>query len=97
VQRSLDIPDTSPFSLQVQMAATKAQAPEAPPLSPQEAINEVLREVPASFLCPLSKEVMTDPVLLVASGHTYERAALAKHFMEQVRHGCRREWPTIDA
>jgi hypothetical protein len=43
-------------------------------------INEVLREVPQSFLCPLSKTVMTDPVLLVASGHTYERAALARHF-----------------
>jgi hypothetical protein len=52
----------------------------------QEAVDGVVREMPASFLCPLSKKVMTDPVLLVASGHTYERAALAMHFAEQVRH-----------
>jgi hypothetical protein len=68
------------------MDVVVAPEPEAPPLSPQEVIDEMLRGVPASFLCPLSKEVMTDPVLLVASGHTYERAALAKHFEEQVRH-----------
>jgi hypothetical protein len=54
-------------------------------------INEVLREVPQSFLCPLSKTVMTDPVLLVASGRTYERAALARHFALQVRCGARQQ------
>jgi hypothetical protein len=48
----------------------------------------MLRKITAAYVCPLSKEVMTDPVLLVASGRTYERAALAKHFAEQVRHEC---------
>jgi hypothetical protein len=51
----------------------------------QGVIDEVLQEeVPASFFCRLSGEVMTDPVLLITSGHTYERAVLAKHFREQV-------------
>jgi hypothetical protein len=66
------------------MAAMVVQAPKAPHTVAQGVIDMVMREMPASFLCPLSKEVMTDPVLLVASGHTYERAALAKHFQEQV-------------
>jgi hypothetical protein len=30
-----------------------------------------------SFLCPISKTVMDDPVILVQSGHTYERKQLA--------------------
>jgi predicted HD phosphohydrolase len=65
------------------MAAVVAPAAVEPPPAAQGVIDEVLREMPGSFLCPLSKEVMTDPVLLVVSGHTYERAALAKHFMKQ--------------
>jgi hypothetical protein len=65
------------------MAASEVQAPEEPQPKVKSVIDEVLQEMPASFLCPLSKEVMTDPVLLMASGHTYERAALAKHFMQQ--------------
>jgi hypothetical protein len=73
------------------MDVVVAPEPEAPPLSLQEEIDDVLRDVPASCFCPLSKEVMTDPVLLVASGHTYERAALAKHFAEQVRHDARQQ------
>jgi hypothetical protein len=55
------------FFLQFQPAATVVHAPEASHPSAQEAIDEVLREMPGSFLCPLSKELMTDPVLLVAS------------------------------
>jgi hypothetical protein len=68
-----------------------APATEAPHSSAQSVIDGVLREVPASFLCPLSKEVMTDPVLLVASGHTYDLPALARHFAEQVRHDAREQ------
>jgi hypothetical protein len=28
------------------------------------------------LMCPLTKEVMRDPVILVESGHTYERRAI---------------------
>jgi hypothetical protein len=66
------------------MAAMVAPGSEAPHPSAQGLIDKVLREMPASFLCPLSKGVMTDPVLLVASGHTYERAALVEHFVKRV-------------
>jgi hypothetical protein len=67
------------------------QVPEAPHSVAEGMIDEVLREMPGSFLCPLSKEVMTDPVLLVASGRTYELVALAKHFAMQVRHDAREQ------
>jgi hypothetical protein len=77
--------------LSLQMAAVVTHAPETPHIVAQGLIDRVLRKMPASFLCPLSKEVMTDPVLLVASGRTYERAALAKHFAEQVRHDAREQ------
>jgi hypothetical protein len=78
------------FPLRCQTAATVViQVPETPRPSAQGVIDGVLREMPASFLCPLSKEVMTDPVLLVASGHTYDLPALAKHFAMQVRHDTR--------
>jgi hypothetical protein len=60
--------------LSLQMAAMVAQSPEAPHLLAQGVIDMVMREMPPSFLCPLSQEVMTDPVLLMASGHTYQRA-----------------------
>ena len=31
--------------------------------------------VPGEYLCPISQELMSDPVLSIASGHTYERCA----------------------
>jgi hypothetical protein len=77
-----EYPDPLP-PLSLQMAAVVTGAPEEPRPAAQGLIDGVLREMPASFLCPLSKEVMTDPVLLVASGQTYERAALAKRFAMQ--------------
>jgi hypothetical protein len=65
-------------------AARAARATEATHSPAQRMMDKGLRDVPTSCFCPLSKMVMTDPVLLAASGHTYERAALAKHFAEQV-------------
>ncbi|KAJ1484646.1 hypothetical protein T484DRAFT_1796313 [Baffinella frigidus] len=32
------------------------------------------------FVCPISQEVMRDPVILVADGHTYERSSLEQWF-----------------
>ncbi|GJP48983.1 hypothetical protein CLOM_g8252 [Closterium sp. NIES-68] len=39
------------------------------------------RKAASCFFCPLTKEVMQDPVL-AADGHTYERAAIAKWLAE---------------
>ena len=37
--------------------------------------NLILEE---SFICPISREVMMDPVILVGDGHTYERGQIAR-------------------
>jgi hypothetical protein len=66
------------------MAANLAPAPEAPHSLSQEVIDVGMREAPMSISCPPSKKVMTDPVLLVASGHNQKRATQAEHFEEQV-------------
>merc|ERR1711964_219396 len=42
---------------------------------------ELELEAPNEFQCPISLEVMADPVVIV-SGHTYERAAIEKWFNE---------------
>lgn len=38
--------------------------------------------VPAAFLCPLSKEVMSEPVTLVESGVTYQCEEIVAWFAE---------------
>jgi hypothetical protein len=35
-----------------------------------------MSNVPDEFLCPISYEVMTDPVVLLEDGHTYERSSI---------------------
>lgn len=57
--------------LEAEAAAARAAA--APPGA---------REPPADFLCPITAEVMRDPVLLVESGNTYERAAIERWLAE---------------
>ena len=37
---------------------------------------QALANLRASLLCPLSNQTMTDPVILVADGRSYERSAL---------------------
>ena len=34
-------------------------------------------EIPRAFLCPITLEIMTDPVI-ASDGHTYERDAITK-------------------
>ena len=36
-------------------------------------------EEPDHLICPITREMFRDPVFLVASGHTYERAAIEEH------------------
>ena len=40
-----------------------------------------LNSIKATLLCPISMELMMDPVVVVASGQTYERAAIEQWFM----------------
>ena len=35
---------------------------------------------PSALLCPITHEMFRDPVVVVASGHTYERSAILRHF-----------------
>jgi len=37
-------------------------------------------EIDSSLLCPITSGIMRDPVILVASGHTYEREAIENWF-----------------
>ena len=37
-------------------------------------------EVPSAFLCPITYEMFRDPVVVIASGQTYERGAILRHF-----------------
>jgi hypothetical protein len=38
----------------------------------------LLPDAPPEFLCPITKQLMAEPVLLVETGHTYEAAAIDK-------------------
>ena len=38
-----------------------------------------LREEPDHLLCPITHEMFRDPVMVMESGHTYERAAIKRH------------------
>ena len=41
--------------------------------------NEIRRVAEASGLCcPITKDLMSDPVVLISDGYTYERAAITK-------------------
>lgn len=42
-------------------------------------------EPPSEYVCPITHEVMYDPVLLVDTGHTYERWAITKWFRKGKR------------
>jgi len=41
------------------------------------------RDLPAHFLCPISLEVMRDPVLVCGSGNTYDRQSIERHFQRR--------------
>eukprot|EP00197_Chlamydomonas_leiostraca_P007451 CAMPEP_0202872422 /NCGR_PEP_ID=MMETSP1391-20130828/21179_1 /ASSEMBLY_ACC=CAM_ASM_000867 /TAXON_ID=1034604 /ORGANISM="Chlamydomonas leiostraca, Strain SAG 11-49" /LENGTH=267 /DNA_ID=CAMNT_0049553457 /DNA_START=132 /DNA_END=931 /DNA_ORIENTATION=+ len=45
-------------------------------------------DVPPDFICPISREVMLEPVLLVETGHTYEKEALYTWWRSSGRPSC---------
>lgn len=38
--------------------------------------------IPSSFYCPITRQIMQDPVMLAEAGYTYERYAIIKWFQE---------------
>lgn len=61
-------------------AARQAQGPARPPPRTKRApLFQVTDDTPASFVCPISLEVMSDPVT-AADGHTYERDEIEDWF-----------------
>lgn len=59
----------------------------APEIKGEEFIGDLhrLRPVepaspPARYLCPISHEIMSDPVVVAGSGNTYERSMIERHF-----------------
>jgi hypothetical protein len=49
----------------------------SPPSAPHSAHSEEEEEPPEDFFCPITQELMRDPVTL-ADGHTYDRTAIEK-------------------
>ncbi|XP_021732249.1 U-box domain-containing protein 15-like [Chenopodium quinoa] len=47
------------------------------PLEQQQIIKSPTTEIPQEFLCPITLEIMTDPVIVV-TGQTYERESIQK-------------------
>ena len=53
-----------------------------PPRDPQQSSKEMLEEdVDAAFVCPITNDVMSDPVI-TADGMTYERRAIEAWFAQ---------------
>ena len=44
----------------------------------RELTTSLLSDVPHEFLCPITLDIMTDPVC-TCDGHTYERSAIEEH------------------
>ena len=47
---------------------------------PPDALDADLDAEPEELLCPITRAVFRDPVVVVDSGHTYERSAILSHF-----------------
>ena len=61
------------------VAAAKPGAEPAPAPARRRA-SSASGQPPDEFCCPITQELMLDPVLVVASGQTYERTEIAKWF-----------------
>ena len=62
--------------------SAKESQPRVEEAAPAEfSCEDVVAEIPDGYTCPISTEIMKDPVIL-ADGHTYEREAIEKWFVE---------------
>lgn len=48
-------------------------------------------KVPSAFICPITYEMFRDPVVVIASGQTYERGAILRHFRSSEIEPCSSE------
>lgn len=51
----------------------------------QKSINDKIGEdveIPKWMLCPISREIMTDPVTVKGSGQTYDRVSISRYFIQ---------------
>lgn len=39
----------------------------------QAILDKPAKNIPVDIICPVTSQIMTDPVMLVESGNTYER------------------------
>ena len=53
-------------------ASAQGDAPDAP--------DADLDDEPEELMCPITRAVFQDPVMVVESGHTYERSVILDHF-----------------
>lgn len=44
----------------------------------EQRLSSLTLEIPEDIICPITHQIMTDPVILVESGNTYEREAILK-------------------
>ena len=65
--------ENATFDVQTRRSASAwGDLPDAP--------NADLDAEPEEFMCPITRAVFRDPVMLFDSGHTYERSAILSHF-----------------
>ena len=84
-QASEPVPEPEPEQLDHQPAplSPAVQAPASPCVDPES--DEAMtggRTPPDEFCCPITSECMRDPVIVTATGMTYEREAIAKWLSE---------------
>jgi len=74
----------SHMSLALPSPSTRSRAPSAAttPVAAALAPSPVQSDYPPELICPLTRRVMTDPVIC-ADGHTYERSAIEQHIRSQ--------------
>ena len=56
-------------------ASARGDLPDAP-----DAPDADLDDEPEELMCPITRAMFQDPVMVVDSGHTYERSAVLAHF-----------------
>ncbi|KAL1322361.1 hypothetical protein HN51_067362 [Arachis hypogaea] len=64
------------------------------PVLPRVLVKSISLVIPHEFLCPITLEIMTDPVI-IASGQTYERESIVKWF-ESKHNTCPKTRQTLD-
>lgn len=71
---------TAVAEMAVAAAVPAASAPATAPVDLPPPLEEYLdANAPEGLLCPISLQIMTEPVLLAGDGCTYSKAAIERH------------------